>query len=1070
MTLLSLYFRSVTGPLASQSTRIGRHVVSHTGNQWFPGHSNPQRTMRTLIALTLTLLGLTTTETYAQATLVTPWASAAPGPTAAPAAPATAPGASPRATTVSPNISTFGLDATTVQGAGAKTPQAINNALDAATKTSKDAKGTAPQAKQAADKTEKTTDTKDTPKKADGANPDTADQMAAEAVRKAADEIEFQRFVYSATGQALRLYGYELFNNTSFAPVQAAPVPAGYILGPGDEVVVQVNGLFEISQSLIIDRDGRVNVPKVGPLNLAGVALSNAEKVLSAHIGQVFRNFTVSVTMGRLRNIEIFVVGQARKPGKHLVSSMSSLINALFETGGPGVNGSLRAIELRRSGKRIATVDMYAFLAHGDNSADRQLLAGDIIYIPPAGPRAALLGTINAPAIYELNGTDTIASVLNMTGGLPTLAAPQKAQLERVDAKRDIARYVESFPLDQKGLEQKLEAGDILTIFQISPQIANVVTLQGNVASPLRYTFQPGMRISDLLSDKRLLIPGSYWSQINQGTGASAYSRAEVNVDYATVQRLDPETLKTTIISFNPALAIAKNQTEDLMLRSGDIVTIYRPGEMGPETENSITITGESVGGSHRLVWRNGYSVANIAPRIKDLFADTSIGRGPATTEAAKNLYSSFEVNLSYTTIRRRDPATLRSTLLSFNLDKALAGDKVESIELKSRDAITIYAPGETGPETENSVTITGEIVGGTKRFVWRPGFTIKDIIPSTQWLVDYYSYWQRPVANNLYNDINWDYAQVIRRVPANLSTQALTFNLGQAVLNGSAADNITLQPGDRIELFTTSQLAVPVEKRTQMVQVSGEVMIPGRYQLRAGETLPELIKRAGGFSQNAYLYGTVFTRESTRAQQQANLDRAVRRMDSEVSSKAATALQNITDTANAASVQAELTSQRLLLDRLRALRASGRVVLEVEPESPLLPSIALEDGDTIQVPVMPSFIGVFGEVLTENSYIYKPSYSVNDYLAKSGLGREADTDSTMVLRADGSVESGGSSFLGWKIGVLSKRLYPGDSVFVPAVIDRRSAYTQFIQAAKDWTAIIYQFGIGAAAFKTLKN
>lgn len=785
---------------------------------------------------------------------------------------------------------------------------------------------------------------------------DGSEPPAAETVKDpTADEVEFQRFVRSATGQFLRLFGFELFANPGrFTSVQAAPVPAGYILGPGDELVVQVNGLVEINERLVIDRDGRVLVPKIGPLNLAGVALSDAEKIFSAHIGKVYRNFTVSVTMGRLRSIEVFVVGQARQPGKHLVSSLSTLINALFETGGPNVNGSLRAIELRRAGKKIATVDMYAFLAKGDNSADVQLLAGDIVFIPPAGARAAVLGTINAPAIYELRNTETINTILNMSGGLPTLAAPQKAQLERVDASRIIARYVEDFALDKKGLNLALKAGDILTVFQISPQIANVVTLQGNVASPLRYTYKPGMRVSDLLEDKRLLIPGSYWLQINQGATTGNYSRPEVNLDYATVQRLDPLTLRTRIVAFNLIKAVAKDPMENIELLSGDIVTVYRPGEAGPETENSIAIT--------------------------------------------------------------------------------------------------------------------GDVVGGLRRFVWRPGFTIKDIIPSAQWLIDYYSYWQRTDASNWRNDINWDYAQVIRRVPENLSSKAITFNLGRAVLNASPTDNIKLEPGDRIALFTTSQLAVPMEKRTQLVMISGEVNIPGQYQLVPGETLPHLIKRAGGLSQNAFTYGIIFTRESTRAQQQENLNKSIRRMEAEITAQTSTTLQNIVNSSpdTAATIQTQIAGQRQMLSRLQALKASGRIALELDPNDPTAPAITLEDGDQITVPNRPSFIGVFGEVLTESSFIHKAGYSVKDYINKAGLTRDADTDNVMLIRADGTIEGGARQTSFFSSGVMGKNLYPGDTIFVPALIDRRTGYTQFVQGAKDWTAILAQFGLGVAAFKAM--
>lgn len=901
--------------------------------------------------------------------------------------------------------------------------------------------------------------------------------MAAEALKKAAaSEVEFQRFVRSATGQSLGLYGYDLFaGGNNFAAVQAAPVPAGYTLGPGDEIVLQVNGVYDVNERLVIDRDGRVQVPKVGPLNLAGVALSNAEKVFTTHIGKVYRNFTVSVTMGRLRSIEVFVVGQARRPGKHLVSSMSTLINALFETGGPSANGSLRAIEVRRLGKKIATLDMYAFLSQGDNTSDVQLLAGDIIYIPPASARAAVLGTINAPAIYELLEGETINSILNLSGGLPTLAAPQKAQLERVNAKLDIARYVQDFALDEAGLALKLEAGDILTVFQVSPQIANVVTLQGNVASPLRYTFKPGMKISDLLSDKRLLIPGSYWAQINQGIAAGNYSRAEVNLDYATIQRLDPVELRTKVFAFNLAKAVALDKTENVELLSGDIVTVYKPGEVGPETENSITLAGASVGGTHRLVWREGYTVKDIAARITELFAEASRNRPARGTEVEANLYSTFQVNLGYATVKRRDPASLRSTLLSFNLGKALAGDATESIALKSRDAISIFEPGELGPETENSVSITGEIVGGTKRFVWRQGMTIKDIIPSTQWLVDYYNYWQRPNARNLKNDINWGYAQVIRQVPETLSSRAITFNLGNAVLRGTAADNIALQPGDQIALFTTAQVAVPIEQRTQVVTVSGEVRYPGTYQLLPGETMPQLIKRVGGLTPQAYIFGTELTRATVRTRQQENLDALIRRLEAQAQAQIGTTLANRGATAADATqtsvmVQQQQQQTRSQIERLKTFKSNGRLAMELDPRAQSLadlPALPLEDGDSILVPSTPGFVSAFGSVNNENVFIYKPGKTVADVVKSAGLTEDAEPAQAFVLRADGSIVS--RSDRGWfGIGFDSLSLMPGDILVVPAMMDRETRYSAFMRGAKDWTQLIANFGLGVATFRSL--
>lgn len=654
---------------------------------------------------------------------------------------------------------------------------------------------------------------------------------------------EFQRFVQSATGRALPLFGYNLFNNPAqYAPVLSAPVPDSYILGPGDELVVQTFGLVDVAERLVIDRDGRVSIPKVGPLVLAGLPVAQAEKALSTHIGKVFQNFTLSLSIGRVRSLEVFVVGQARKPGKHVVSGLSTLVNALFETGGPNANGSLRQVQLRRGGKIIANVDLYQFLTQGDLSGDAKLQSGDVIVIPPVGPRAALLGTLNAPAIYELKPGESIQSILNLSGGLPALAAPQKAQLERLNAQRDIPRYVEDFALDTQGLQRPLQDGDMLTVFQISPQIDSVVTLQGHVAAPMRYNFKPGMKVSDLLSDPRLLITSGYWQQVNAGNNPGKLP--VVNFDYATIKRLNRQTLRTELITFNLGQAIAQNPAANLTLQSGDIITVY------------------------------------------------------------------------------------------------------------------------------------------------------------------------------------------------------------------SSAD-----------------VALPIEKRLQQVTLEGEVNIPGTYQLLPGETLPELIRRAGGLTSNAFLYAASFTRESTRQQQQENLDKTLRRAEADLANQTSTLLQN-QNAKDQTAIQAQIELQKQQLERLRSLKASGRVALEVGPQAQQLPGIKLENGDRISIPTSPDFVGVQGEVLAENAFLHRPGDTVGSYLERAGVTRDADLDNLMLIRANGSVESAAlqGGLFGWASDLKNRSVYPGDTLFVPTKVDRRTGYTRFIEGAKDWTSILYQLGLGAAAIKTLNN
>jgi protein involved in polysaccharide export with SLBB domain len=675
------------------------------------------------------------------------------------------------------------------------------------------------------------------------------------------EPIQFQAFVKDTTGQSLPLYGYKLFGN-NFSPVTDLPVPANYVLGPGDEVSIQVWGAIDQSVTLTVDRNGQITLPKVGPLTVAGTRFDALEPLLRKHVGRVFNNFSLSATLGRLRSIQVFVVGQARQPGAYTVSSLSNLISALFESGGPAATGSMRNIQLVRAGKTVTTLDLYKFLHQGDTSNDTHLLPGDVIVIPPAGPRVALLGALDAPAIYELaSPQETIAQLLTYSGGQQVLTSANKVLLERINPSQAKApRMVEERSLSATGLQSTVRDGDVLTLFKISPEFANAVTLRGNVAEPLRYAFKPGMKVSDLIPEVGALIQPDYF--------------------------------------------------------------------------------------------------------------------------------------------------TRKNIMVQFERDKTVSSDLVVA------------------------------------------------------------------EAKTLIDEINWDFAAIHRLDKQALRTVLIPFNLGLAVKNLDPAHNLVLQPGDVVTVFGVKELPVPLEKLSQFVRVSGEVMVPGIYQIQGGETLPQIIQRAGGLSRNAFAYGTFFSRESTRLQQQENLNKSVRRLETEINAQSASTLQNVTDTEKGSALQAQLAGQKILLARLQTLKASGRIALELDAQNTVLPNITLENDDQISIPHRPSFVGVFGEVFTETSFIHKPGNTVSQYLDKAGITRDADVDNLLVVRADGTVESHAraQSFFSLNSGLLGKQLNPGDTVFVPAVIDRRTAYSKFIEGAKDWTTILYQFGIGVAALKTLRN
>lgn len=689
---------------------------------------------------------------------------------------------------------------------------------------------------------------------------------------------EFQRFVQETTGRALPLFGYNLFTGRTFPSLQNVPVPADYVIGPGDEIALKVWGVVESEANLTVDRNGQISIPRVGVVNVAGLKSSQLEPALKAQVGQYLKNFQLNATMGRLRSMQVFVVGQARKPGAYTVSSLSSLVSVLFESGGPAAGGSMRKVQLKRNGQVISTIDLYKFIAEGDKSADTYLLPGDVVVIPPAGPRVAMIGALGTPAIYELSRPEeSILQVLAYGGGMLSLTTPHKVLIERIESNRVKApRSVIERALDARGLKSTVKDGDVVTLFQISPAFSNAVTLRGNVAVPLRHSHRPGMRIADLIPELEALVQPDY------------YTRKNILVQFEKDER------------------------------SGND------------------------------------------------------GKGEKADDAKK--------------------------------ERVTAARQINDVK-------------------------------------------------------------------NLLDEINWDYAAIERMDRKEVRTQLIPFNLGKAIREKDPVHNLELQPGDVVTIFGVKDMPVPVGKRTQFVRVSGEVKVPGFYQVHPGETLRQVVERAGGLTEQAYPYATELTRESTRVQQQANLDRAIRRLETDIAGQAITTVQNATNAESAASVQAQMAAQQQLLSRMQSLKASGRIALELKPERPEYPDLPLEDGDNITIPTRPGFVSVFGAVLAENAFIHRPDASVEDYLERAGLLREADLDAALIIRADGSVE-GNTAHRRWfgSGGFMGKELQPGDAIFVPEKFDRRSAYTQFIQGAKDWTSIFYQFGLGAAAIKTIRD
>jgi protein involved in polysaccharide export with SLBB domain len=725
---------------------------------------------------------------------------------------------------------------------------------------------------------------------------------------------EFQRFVAGSLGHNLPLFGYNLFTSvpSTFAQADRIPVTDEYPIGPGDEILVRVWGQIDFQGRVTVDRSGDIYLTKVGSIHVAGLQYHQLQDYLKSAVARIYKNFDLTVNLGQLRSIQVFVVGQARRPGAYTVSSLSTLVNALFACGGPSPAGSMRHIQLKRDNRVVTEFDIYDLLLKGDKSKDVVLQPGDVIFIPPAGPQVAVDGSVNVPAVYELKVASTLrgpadadagatlrgpaiavqppsaailGNLLELAGGLTSVATGQYATIERIDGRT--TRKVDQFPLDEVSLARPLQDADLIRIYSVSPKFENAVTLRGNVARPGRYPWHPGMRVRDLIPARESLITRDYWLHQND-TGRDDF-------------------------------------------------------------------------------WR------------------------------------------------RPNAARRNASQLGWDgTDSGTEGD--------ARDQSSL-PPNPADREKE-----------------------IKGL-----------------------PDINWDYALVSRLGSADLSNRLIPFALGKAIDDAASPDNLELQAGDIVTIFSQADIRVAVNRQSKFVQLEGELQVAGIYRLEPGETLRHLVARVGGLTPQAYLFGSEFTRESTRVEQQARLDEIVQQLQRDAQRNAALLSIKAASPDSAGTANSKIQPQNAMLGSMKQLKATGRIVLNVRPDDKsvdALPELVLEDGDRFYVPNRSSTISVAGEVMNPSTFLYEPWKRTTNYLRQAGgVSQFADQGRMFILRANGAVISKKTNDSLWSSNFARIQLMPGDAIVVPEQLPRLGIMTEI----KDWAQIISQFGLGAAAIEVLK-
>lgn len=910
----------------------------------------------------------------------------------------------------------------------------------------------------------------------------------------------------------LKPFGYDFFVDASIRILterKDVPVPAKYVIGPGDEVRLLFWGRVNAQYDLTVDRDGKITIPQIGPLFVAGMTFDDMSKQIIKQSGQIVGT-NVDIAMGALKTIPVFVLGDVRRPGSYTIGSFATITDALLLAGGPTGIGSMRHVQLRRKGQLITTFDLYDLLLKGDKSKDTTLMAGDVVFVPVTGPMVGIAGNVKRPAIYELRNRHDLEEVINLAGGIIPTAYTQQIQVERIIRNE---RHT-IFDINDQKLEKtatvKLQDADLVKVFSIVDMNVNVVYLNGNVKRPGKYEIKPGMRLRDLVKDTTELLPESYFP-------------------YALIKRLEPPALDPVLIPFSLTNLLNDDPASNLELKPRDQVYIFnrwffkdRPlvtieGEIrgdcsiDPQGRENGTVNHarqkqgqpaaaeidaigrelavmesglkrdglfdlalltRDIGDEVRL--RGRISTDNIrilrdelikagqlplVTRLKEIEHRTKISCDIALIDNMRVkdliLIAGGLTNDSYLEkgeiIRTNKQRTYQT--LYFDVARAMEDDPAHNLALREEDRIVVHSIWEQ--VYKKNVSIDGD-VAKPGNYQYTEGMTIRDLVFK---------------GGNILESAYVDEAELssiaIEKGRKTSRTERKVIDLKRA-MEGDPVHNLVLRPYDR--LFIKK---IPDWSTLKIVTVTGEFRFPGRYTVHKGEKLSSLIERAGGYTANAYLRGAVFTRQSVREIQQQGLEEMARRMEKELIVQGSAAISAALSAEEIRGKEVEIAQKQKFIEALKSLKAQGRMTIRLTNLRQLIGSeydIELEEGDRLHIPQQNNVVNVMGAVMAQASYIYLDRFSYQDYVRMAGgFARYADESSTFVLKVDGSARKLDRGFMGWidsqprwektAFGEHVREIEPGDVIVVPEKFDRIA----WLREIRDITQILMNTAVVAA-------
>ncbi|WP_390338452.1 SLBB domain-containing protein [Vibrio harveyi] len=799
--------------------------------------------------------------------------------------------------------------------------------------------------------------------------------------------------------QGLKRFGLDLFagSPTTFAPISDVPVPADYTVGAGDEIVIQLFGKENTTHRLRVNRAGIINFPSLGPVQVAGMTFSDVRDSLNQRVKEQMIGVRSDISLGEMRTMQVFVMGDAYKPGAYTVSALTTISQAIYYSGGFSESGALRNVQLKRNGQVIRKLDMYDLLLKGDARNDIRLLPGDVVFIGALGNTISIDGEVNRPAVYEIKPGETYKQAIQMAGGFTANAYSDQMEVKRYAAKgaRDALTLNFSQSHDQ---QTKVKDGDEVNVLKKNEELTRYVQIEGDVRHPGFIEWKSGLRIADLF----------------QSVDTSFNSTADVS--YAIVVREINPQRDIEVYQVNLANAILSPTSKDnLKLNSRDRVLVFNRFN----NEDLDTLADQQT-----VTKAKTLEQAQLQAQQEQLKEQEVMSSSVAVSSAAPLEKASKQSKIVFR-------------------GKEITKDDFEALKQNTRR--TLLAPVLLQLQQQSRLGLApqiAEVFGEVKhpgRYPITPRMTISTLIEAAGGLT--------------YNafTINAELARtVINSKDERASIDVERIDLRQAIQGSTVADAIIVGR-DRLNI-----LEKPNVKLQSTVTLQGEVRFPGTYTVRQGETLGELLERAGGLTEFAHPQGAIFTREALRLQEQKLLNQYAADM------RAETAKKTFRADSNMGSVISDPDKTLKFVEEASRSKALGRMVVQLNRilKDERSADFMLEDGDFLFVPTFRNTVSIMGEVQVPITYLLDNKLDVDDYLNKAGgAKKQADEDRIFVVRADGSVYKPTS---GYWFGNNHEELKAGDTIVVPIDTDYRDALSTWTAA----TQILYQTGVAINALK----